>query len=477
MENKIYIYSLFITGILLLGACQVKELKNSFPTTIPEDQIQSFELNLQGDTILQTKCKALLIIPQDAFLLNGKVVKNEQVKLQFTELYTPADFIKAHLQSITDKGELLESAGMFHIQATTADNQPLEINSASAPLLRYGSNDIIPNLQLYQGVLENEQIVWTEPTSLEKWLVPVPMKQLNFYANFNKSRTINWKQTDHKRPQSQFIQLWDTKLYCGLDNGFIDTLYSSVLENTLIATKEFEMRMRFIHQSCSQEVLLIYLAGLDKNLYELDSLAYEYLQAENHPQANNFHCFYQQKLTKVANANEVPNAYLKYLQKNVDLDLKNVLIYSLKLSNSGWFNVDALCSVSSLNPVEETFQIKAKDFMISHAVVYSIFKTQNSVIKLDYDLSENQYHFPEELKYTNEKEAVIYAIVEEGEQIYSAIKEIEFGQQSTYQLNIEPTNPQKIDAILSKYGLPRAENSFRRTDSACCYMYDRDSQN
>jgi hypothetical protein len=474
MENNTYIYSLLL-GLLLLGGCQEKEPKNSFPTTIIQDQIQAFDLNLQGDTLLQTKSKALLVVPQCAFLLNGKVIENELVKLQFVELYKPTDFTKTHLQSLTDKGELLESAGMFHIQATTADNQSLEINPASAPLLRYGSNDIIPNLQLYKGVVENELIVWTKPAPLEKWLVPIPMKQLNFYANSNKSRPINWEQTNHKKPKALLIQLWDNSLlYCGLKNEFVDTLYSSVLENTLIATKEFEMRMRFIHQSCSEEVLFIYLRGLDKNLYELDSLAYEYLKAQNHPQANNFHCFYQQKLTKVANAKQVPNSYIKCLQKSVkrsiDLDnLKSVLTHSLRLSTAGWHNVDALFFNSIRTPVEETFQLTTKDFTIGPATVYCILKTRNSVIKLDFDRANNQYSVPDVFNYTDEKEAVIYAIAIEGKQAYSAIQEIKFGKNPTYQLELKPTNAEETEAVLSNYGLPREENSFRATKSSCCY--------
>lgn len=469
MESKTYIHSLFLLGLLLLGGCQEKEPKNSFPTTIIQDQIQAFDLNLQGDTLLQTKSKALLVVPQCAFLLNGKVIENELVKLQFVELYKPTDFTKTHLQSVTDKGELLESAGMFHIQATTADNQPLEINPTCAPLLRYGSNDIIPNLQLYKGVLDNGQVAWAEPTPLEKWLVPIPMKRLNFYANSNKSRPINWKERNQQRPKALFIQEPGNLLYCGLKNEFIDTLYSGLLENTLIATKEFEMRMRFIHQSCSKEVLLIYLTGLDKNLYELDSLAYEYLQAQGHPQANNFHCFYQQKLTKVANAKQVPNSYIKCLQKSVDLDLKSVLTHSLKLSTAGWHNVDALFFNSKVNPVEETFQLMAKDFTVSRAVVYCILKTKNSVIKLDFDRANDQYYIPDKFKYTDEKEAVFYTIVVEGEQTYSAIEEVQFGKKTNYQLELKPTNSKAIEAVLSNYGLPREENSFRATESSCCY--------
>lgn len=476
MENKKYIYILISLGLLLLGGCQEKETKNPFPTTILKEQIQVFELNLQGDTTLQTKSKALLIVPKCAFLLNGKVVDDQLVKLQFVELYKPVDFTKTHLQSITDEGELLESAGMFHLEATTADNQALEINPSCAPLLRYGSNDIIPNLQLYKGILDNGQVVWTEPTALEKWLIPIPMKRLNFYANSNKSRPINWEDPNNKKSKALFIQEPGDLLYCGLKNEFIDTLYSGLLENTLIATKEFEMRMRFIHQSCSKEVLLIYLTGLDKNLYELDSLAYEYLQAQDHPQANNFHCFYQQKLTKVANAKQVPSSYIKCLQKSVDLDLKSVLTHSLKLTTVGWHNVDALFFYSNLDPVEETFQLIAENFTVSSAVVYCILKTKNSVIKLDFDRTNDQYYIPNKLKYTDEKEAVFYAVVVEGKQAYSAIQKVKFGKKTTYQLKLNPTNSEEIEATLSNYGLPRSENSFRRTESSCCY-YEFDHLN
>jgi hypothetical protein len=239
--------------------------------------------------------------------------------------------------------------------------------------------------------------------------------------------------------------------------------------------------MRFIHQSCSEEVLFIYLRGLDKNLYELDSLAYEYLKTQNHPQANNFYCFYQQKLTKVANANEVPSAYIKCIQKSVersiDLEkLKSVLTYSIRLSIVGWHNVDALFYNYKRTPVKERFQLIAEDFTIGSATVYCILKTRNSVIRLDFDPTNNQYHVPDVFNYTDEKQALIYAITIEGEQAYSAVQEVKFGEKPTYQLELKPTNAEEVEAVLSNYGLPRAENSFRATESSCCY-YEWDYRN
>lgn len=52
----------------------------------------------------------------------------------------------------------------------------------------------------------------------------------------------------------------------------IKTIWNREFNNTILATKEFEERIPFIHNSCSNEVLETYINNLDKSLSEIDSL-------------------------------------------------------------------------------------------------------------------------------------------------------------------------------------------------------------
>jgi cytochrome c553 len=60
---------------------------------------------------------------------------------------------------------------------------------------------------------------------------------------------------------------------CGIDPARIKVVHSNIFENTLIATKEFESRMPFIHQTCRNDILELYVNNLEKNLWEIDEMA------------------------------------------------------------------------------------------------------------------------------------------------------------------------------------------------------------
>ncbi len=60
---------------------------------------------------------------------------------------------------------------------------------------------------------------------------------------------------------------------CGIDPASIKVLKSEKYAKTLIATKEFQERIQLIWQTCSQEVLEVYINGLDNNLWENDQKA------------------------------------------------------------------------------------------------------------------------------------------------------------------------------------------------------------
>jgi len=50
----------------------------------------------------------------------------------------------------------------------------------------------------------------------------------------------------------------------------IKTIWNTKFNNTNLATKEFEERLIWIHRSCSQSVLDVFINNLDKPLYEVD---------------------------------------------------------------------------------------------------------------------------------------------------------------------------------------------------------------
>lgn len=57
----------------------------------------------------------------------------------------------------------------------------------------------------------------------------------------------------------------------GIDPAKVKAIWTDRFNNTNIATREFEERMRAIHRTCGNEVLEMYVTGLDKDLAEVDA--------------------------------------------------------------------------------------------------------------------------------------------------------------------------------------------------------------
>lgn len=59
----------------------------------------------------------------------------------------------------------------------------------------------------------------------------------------------------------------------GINPAKVKAIWNEQFNNTLLATKEFEERMPFIHQTCQEEILDLYVNNLDKRLSYIDSMA------------------------------------------------------------------------------------------------------------------------------------------------------------------------------------------------------------
>ena len=98
---------------------------------------------------------------------------------------------------------------------------------------------------------------------------------------------------------------------CYVDPLSIKSVRTSKFENTFLATKEFEERLKVVHGlSNGQEVLTMYVNNLDKNLWEVDAKVAQLLNGKN---KTIFEKFAAMKLTTVEgnseNARELAKVY------------------------------------------------------------------------------------------------------------------------------------------------------------------------
>jgi cytochrome c551/c552 len=60
---------------------------------------------------------------------------------------------------------------------------------------------------------------------------------------------------------------------CGINPAKIRTIWSNEFQYTFIATREFEERLSLIHETFNPSILDLYINNLNKNLWEIDSMA------------------------------------------------------------------------------------------------------------------------------------------------------------------------------------------------------------
>jgi cytochrome c2 len=110
---------------------------------------------------------------------------------------------------------------------------------------------------------------------------------------------------------------------CGIDPARIKVIRSNAFENTLISTREFETRMRVIHQTCRNDILELYINNLDKNLWQIDAMAAGKL-ASNDSLRSRFIQFSQLKQTKIKKSGVIVEKLRNFYSKRME-QVKNEL--------------------------------------------------------------------------------------------------------------------------------------------------------
>jgi mono/diheme cytochrome c family protein len=168
---------------------------------------QTFELDAEKDTVVETKDGIVIAIPANSFLdANGNPAKGK-IDLEVKEALNAADIMKAGLN--TKSGDqLLETGGMFYVNARQ-DGASLKIDPKNPLYAEIPTNEVIPGMQLFEGKrLANGSIDWINPKPIQKDLIPVDILSLNFYPPNYLDSLKRWG--------------YDTK-----DKKFTDSLYYS----------------------------------------------------------------------------------------------------------------------------------------------------------------------------------------------------------------------------------------------------------
>lgn len=271
---------------------------------------QTFTIQAGRDTVIETRGGIVLAVPANGFLDESGAPVTGPLSLVVKEALDAATVMRAGLSTMSGD-QLLETGGMFFIDARKGE-QRMRINPAAGIYAEVPADTIKPGMQLYSGKrLPDGKIDWVNPAPLEKDLVPVDILSLDFYpphyldslqtwgynsgdkkftdslyyslAAYFRARPIQEPAPNSERVEETItdsfvsasrVRFWDFYFdICGINPAKIKTIWSNTFQNTLLATREFEERLRLIHLSLNAGVFDLYINNLDKPISYIDSLA------------------------------------------------------------------------------------------------------------------------------------------------------------------------------------------------------------
>lgn len=266
--------------------------------------VEKFDINNQSDTIIETRDGVVFAIPAYAF------GEGNNIRLEIKTALNMYDIMQHGLSTMSGD-DMLQTAGMFCLNAFSHGKPVPLIKSINVSV---PADTINPAMQLFDGVEDSSgRINWVNPRPVEKNLRTYDITTLDFYPpkyipalkalqkNYRDKRYTDslyysfsgWPHsampTDttravntHDYPLSENIMYdhitvsdsisprYETAIY-EIDPARIKAIWNKQFNNTIIATKEFEERLRYMHGICLPYVEA-YIQNLKQPLYKTDQL-------------------------------------------------------------------------------------------------------------------------------------------------------------------------------------------------------------
>lgn len=263
-----------------------------------------FAINSENDTIIETKGGIVFAIPSECF-----DTKEKEVKLLIEEALTPLEIMKAGYSTLSD-GKPLETAGMFSIYAYDKNSK---IDIKKNIHVRIPTDSFDSEMMFFKGVKDSSGIInWVDPKPMTKAVSTLDIGSLDFYppkyletlkllgydhtnkkftdsvyfsfSGYRAQRNTDWINKKATReiirksaPDLDYSINVDTSVYFDtstyeIDPSRIRAIWNTKFNHTIISTKAFEERLKFIFTTCESKYIDFYVNNIEKNLFEIDQI-------------------------------------------------------------------------------------------------------------------------------------------------------------------------------------------------------------
>lgn len=470
-----------------IATMSAEELAYNFPPLFDAPPPQEFVIDTEKDTVIFGKSGTLLAIEAATFTdENGNPLKGK-LTLNLKEALSLSEMLENKLTTQTQDGQILQSGGMFEF--TAKSDKKGKINISKPIHAEVPTQQKIGDMSVYEGiqVSENAPVQWKKEKELENWLTEIPLNELDFFPKNELDLATNQKNNSSKSI-FQFVQeeAREAKV-CGISKYILEGLSDKKFQGTFISTYEFEKRLKAMNECCGNDLIAIYLKNLDKNLWESDKLAAEYLTKNKTCRAYIFEEFAAEKATKVKPKGKINRALQKYidklfknkekawekfktdfekwdkkreeLQTEVVEKLENEkrfaerLNYSFDLNKFGWVNIDM--PIKTDNQIPVSFDVKVKDLELKEAGrVFLIFPNEKTIIDLSRNEEGNFYGKQEGENFIylpKGKEIILKAVIEKNKQLYTGETDLVIKSKIKETVKVEETTDKQVASRIKKY--------------------------
>ncbi len=511
---------------------------------------QTFDIDSKIDNVIEGKNGTIIVCPKGCFMnAKGKIVE-DNVKIELSEALLLEDMLLSNLTT-TSNGMQLETDGMIYFNAT-ANGEQLSINKENPIHIEIPTAEKKAGMMAYKGVRDDKgNMNWIEPKELDKFLITVDIHSLDFLpqgfqtevdkgmpyknykiatqgltdslyyqlsvtdrnaliqgfvpTNYNESyynkekQIVKGKYTSNSYLVNQnddaVTDSFISNLNFGIDPAIIKVIKSDQFQNTFIATKEFESRLKIIFKTCNNEVLNTYINNLNKNLYEVDSLAAIALGENQYQQ--DFINFSQQRLTKVKQADKYADLLKGYYKKQLskvkselekgqeklrkELNKKNneaqkvaddykkllwkrekyrMETYGFNWSETGWINIDNGTLPKDWNeqPLEITVSNGKQFDRVYTYIVYTSIKSLYRLNTNDYIQFFVGNDEKKQMLMPKKEIGVAIGIGYKNEKPSLSVKEFETGSEPKFSLSLSPSSLDKVKEAIRPYEKNTKEN-------------------
>lgn len=537
--------------ILTIVGCNLNVHNQNLQVTESKDPVQNFAIDSKNDTVIEGAKGTVIVCPKGCFRNSAGEIVTTNVNVVLTEALSLEDMLLSNLTT-TSNGQSLETDGMIHISAT-ANGENLTINKDNPIHIEIPTRHKKAGMFVYKGIRDVKgNINWIDPQKIDNFLTTVNLDLLDFlpegfkatvengmpykkytiatkkltdslyyslsasngselvkglvstdlnepYYNEDK-KVVNGKYTKKSyqtSPDSYETDIADSINYNeeGIDPAIIKVIKSKKYQHTFLATKEFEARLQVIFKTCNNVILELYIKNLNKNLYEVDSMA-TLIESQYTQQ---FHDFYLEKCTNVKDADKNTLLLSGYYEKQLaiiksqleernnqlekQLTKKNNEIekvvdnyrkllwkrekyrmnrYGFNYADTGWVNIDRGIIPKDFGMTGLQVTIQNGD-QYDHVYTYVVYTGIKSIYRLNTDDTKLFYVGNNEEKKMLMPDAMLSTVIViayKDEQSFLATREFTTGIDEQFSLALQSVTKEQIKVTISSYDKYAKENQI-----------------